>query len=315
MTNTPQKILSVIIPIYNTEESLPHCINGFLAQMGNDCELVLIDDGSSDSSGLLCDLYSDDPRVTVRHQSNKGVSAARNFGLELAAGKYIWFVDSDDWITEGAINDILGSLVNTDVDLLCFAENKVLGNGKVLEYLPGPDLGHGPEDGPLVLGDRLYPHSHVFRKALCHDLRFDETLSLLEDRQFFYRLWLRAKKITSLDKALYCYVVDRRESAVNNQSCEKLLGAQCVAKDIYLSELALGRPNPAYSSYVLFTLMALSRCGREHGVDHDFEVLRTEILSQVGDLRTLSRGLRFKYSLLKASPHLFIFACRIKETL
>lgn len=315
MTSALQKSLSIIVPVYNTEEQLPRCMGGLLAQMPSDCELILIDDGSSDSSGSLCDSYSEDPRVTVRHQSNKGVSAARNLGMELATGEYIWFVDSDDWIPEGAIDAVLDGLAKTDVDLLCFAENKVLGSGEVLEYLPGPDLGHGPEDGPLVLGDQLYPHSHVFRKPLCHDLKFDETLSLLEDRQFFYQLWLRAEKVASIDKALYCYVVDRRESAVNNQSVEKLLGAQRVAKEIYLSERALGRPDPAYSSYVVFTLMALSRCGREHGIDCDFKALRSELLSYAGDSRTLSSGVRFRFSLVKASPHLFNLACRIKEAL
>ena len=315
MTSAPQKSLSIIVPVYNTEEQLPRCVDGLLAQMSGECELILIDDGSFDSSGLLCDSYGEDPGVTVRHQPNKGVSAARNLGMELATGKYIWFVDSDDWVPEGAIDAVLGVLAKTDVDLLCFAENKVLGNGEVLEYLPGPDLRHGPEDGPLVLGDQLYPHSHVFRKALCHNLRFDEALSLLEDRQFFYQLWLRAEKVVSIDEALYCYVVDRRESAVNNQSVEKLLGAQRVAKEIYLSERALGRPDPAYSSYVLFTLMALSRCGREHGVDRDFRALRSELLNYAGDSRTLRRGLRFRFSLVKVSPHLFNLACRIKEAL
>lgn len=313
MTGARQKILSIIVPVYNTEGQLPRCLDSLLVQMPNKCELILIDDGSSDSSGMLCDSYGEDPRVIVRHQSNKGVSAARNYGMELATGEYIWFVDSDDWLPEGAVDAVLDGLAKTDADLLCFAENKVLGSGEILEYLPGPDLGHGSEDGPLVLGDQLYPHSHVFRKALRHDLMFDETLSLLEDRQFFYQLWLRTEKVVSIDRALYCYVVDRRESAVNNQSLEKLLGAQRVAKEIYLSERALGRPNPAYSSYVLFTLMALSRCGREHGADRDFKALRSELLGYVGDLRTLNRGLHFRFNLIRASPHLFILACRIKE--
>lgn len=311
MTESCVKKLSVVVPVYNTEKQLPRCISSLLPQLNDACELVLVDDGSSDTSGELCDAYGDDPKVTVLHQANRGVSAARNLGLEKASGEYIWFVDSDDWVPDRSLDVILGSLAGSEIDLLCFAEEKVSVSGDMVELLPAPYLGRGPKDGPLLLGDGLYPHSHIFRKSLCTDLRFDESLSLLEDRQFFYRLWLKAKNVVSIDAVLYCYVVDRMDSAVNNQTVEKLLGAQRVAKEIFLSELALGRADPAYSSYVLFTLMALSRCGRESGLGCDFKRLRSELLSYPDGVRSLSRVLRLKYNLLKVSPLLFILACRV----
>lgn len=315
MTEDRVKKLSIVVPVYNTEKQLPRCIGSLIPQMNDTCELVLVDDGSSDSSGELCDAYGDDPKITVLHQANRGVSAARNLGLEKASGEYIWFVDSDDWIPDGSLDIMLGRLAGSEIDLLCFAEEKVSVSGDVVELLPAPYLGCGPKDGPLLLGDGLYPHSHTFRKSLCTDLRFDESLTLLEDRQFFYQLWLRAERIVSIDAVLYCYVVDRKDSAVNNQTVEKLLGAQRVAKEIFLSELALGRPDSAYSSYVLFTLMALSKCGRESGLGCDFKRLRAELLSCPDGVRSLSRRLRLKYKLLKVSPRLFIFACRVREAL
>lgn len=315
MTGASVKKLSVVVPVYNTEEQLLRCVGSLLPQMDDACELVLVDDGSLDSSGELCDAYGVDPKVTVLHQANRGVSAARNLGLEKASGEYIWFVDSDDWVPDGALRVVLDGLADSEIDLLCFAEEKVSVSGETVEVLHAPYLGCGAKDGPLLLGDGLYPHSHAFRKSLCFDLRFDESLSLLEDRQFFYRLWLKAVKIVSIDDALYCYVVDRRDSAVNNQTAEKLLGAQRVAKEIYLSESCLGRPSPAYSSYVLFTLMALSKCGRECGFEYDFNRLRSELLSHPDGLQSLNRELRLKYKLLKSSPRLFILACRVKEFL
>lgn len=315
MNGVCAKKLSVVVPVYNTEEQLPRCVDSLLPQMDDTCELVLVDDGSSDSSGELCDAYGDDSKVTVLHQANRGVSAARNLGLEKASGEYIWFVDSDDWVTDEALRFVLDDLADSKIDLLCFAEEKVSVSGETIGLLPAPYLGCGAKDGPLLLGDGLYPHSHVFRKSLCFDLRFDESLSLLEDRQFFYRLWLKAENVVSIDAALYCYVIDREDSAVNNQTAEKLLGAQRVAREIYLSELGLGRPEPAYSSYVLFTLMALSRCGRESGFEYDFRRLRSELLSHSDGFRSLTRELRIKYKLLKYSPRLFILACRVKESL
>lgn len=91
--------LSVVIPIYNTEKYLRECIDSILAQTFADFELILVDDGSTDKSGMICDEYSrSDHRIRVIHQKNGGVTAARKRGVEAAAGEYISFVDSDDWI-------------------------------------------------------------------------------------------------------------------------------------------------------------------------------------------------------------------------
>ena len=90
--------ISVIIPVYNTEKYLHRCIDSVLAQTYQDFELLLIDDGSKDSSGAICDEYAaKDTRVRVFHKENGGVSDTRNYGLDLAQGKYLMFLDSDDF--------------------------------------------------------------------------------------------------------------------------------------------------------------------------------------------------------------------------
>ena len=89
--------ISVIIPVYNVEPFLPACLDSVLAQTHRDLEIILVDDGSADSSGAICDRYAGmDPRIRVIHQENGGVSLARNRGLELATGELISFIDSDD---------------------------------------------------------------------------------------------------------------------------------------------------------------------------------------------------------------------------
>ena len=91
--------ISVIIPVYDTEEFLSRCLDSVLCQTHRDLEVILIDDGSTDASGALCDEYAEkDTRIQVIHQENSGSSAARNTGLEAACGDYIGFVDSDDWL-------------------------------------------------------------------------------------------------------------------------------------------------------------------------------------------------------------------------
>ena len=92
-------VLSIIVPVYNVEKYLARCIDSILAQTFTDFELILVDDGSTDNSGEICDEYAGkDPRIIVIHKENGGVSSARNHGLDIARGEYITFVDSDDQI-------------------------------------------------------------------------------------------------------------------------------------------------------------------------------------------------------------------------
>ena len=116
--------LSVIVPVYKVEKYLSKCIDSILAQTFTDFELILIDDGSPDRCGEICDEYAaKDSRIIVIHQQNKGVSAARNAGLEIAKGKYIGFVDSDDWI-EPEMYQILIATANETASELVICGSK-----------------------------------------------------------------------------------------------------------------------------------------------------------------------------------------------
>lgn len=105
-----QPTISIIIPVYNAEQYLNRCIDSVLSQSYQFKELILVDDGSQDKSGTICDAYAmNDNRIKVFHNSNKGASAARNFGLNKATGEYISFLDSDDWIEPDYYKDFLGN--------------------------------------------------------------------------------------------------------------------------------------------------------------------------------------------------------------
>ena len=107
--------ISIIVPVYNTEKWLRRCVDSILAQTFKDFELLLIDDGSTDNSGTICDEYvGKDPRVRVFHKSNGGVSSARNLGLNNVRGKYIAFCDSDDWVENNYLS------VLSDNDKCCY---------------------------------------------------------------------------------------------------------------------------------------------------------------------------------------------------
>ena len=118
-------MVSIIVPIYNSEKYLRPCIESLCNQSHADIEIILVDDGSSDSSGAICDDFANkDPRIKVVHKQNGGVSAARNDGLDMACGKYIMFVDSDDFLHPQAMEICFSFAEKDSSDLVAFTYDR-----------------------------------------------------------------------------------------------------------------------------------------------------------------------------------------------
>ncbi len=132
-SNNFQKLISIIVPVYNAEEFLNACISSIINQTYKNFELILIDDGSSDKSGDICDhWYKEDKRVKVVHQMNQGVAAARNKGLDLAKGEYVCFVDNDDFIKEDHLETFIKTMESTDSDIvICDIVSSKLGDAYI----------------------------------------------------------------------------------------------------------------------------------------------------------------------------------------
>jgi glycosyltransferase involved in cell wall biosynthesis len=114
-------LVSVVIPVYNVERYLRDCVDSVLGQSYSNLDVILVDDGSADGGPQICDRYAElDPRVRVIHQENEGVSAARNRGLEIAQGEYIYFLDSDDYIAEDALEKVQAKAVEDNLDVVLF---------------------------------------------------------------------------------------------------------------------------------------------------------------------------------------------------
>lgn len=133
--------ISVIIPVYNVEQFLRKCVDSVIAQTMDDIEIILVDDGSKDSSGSICDEYADkDSRIKVLHKRNGGLSDARNEGLKLASGEYVGFVDSDDYISNDMYETLYNNLINNKTDISVCATNNVYKNRTVTLFdksIPG----------------------------------------------------------------------------------------------------------------------------------------------------------------------------------
>ena len=117
---------SIIVPVYKVEAYLPQCVNSILEQGYGDFELILVDDGSPDNSPQMCDGYAlADSRIRVVHKENGGLSSARNAGIEVAVGEYLVFVDSDDWIDAGCLQEFANVLQRNPVDVLMTVKTSV----------------------------------------------------------------------------------------------------------------------------------------------------------------------------------------------
>ena len=201
--------LSIIIPVYNSEKYLKQCLDSILAQASDDFEILLIDDGSTDFSGKLCDEYASRyNNIYVFHEKNRGVSAARNKGIERAQGEYVIFVDSDDWLEKNALSFLMAQ--ESDVDLIFYGSSFHSVNGNVTLYSPNLCICHGfseVQEGmiDLITNPKYYDYlgftwNKVFRSNILkeYNIRFIENLSYREDEVFTLHYAHYCKKLMIL---------------------------------------------------------------------------------------------------------------------
>lgn len=213
-------LISVIVPVYNVEKYLPRCIDSILAQTFTGFELLLIDDGSKDKSGEICDEYArKDPRIRVFHKENGGVSSARNVGLDNARGEWIFFSDADDILELAAFQLLISKAESNDVDLVMAGyrihqdnalqkeigheRNKLLSRDEALAEM------YQPTDFPY----QGYLWCKLFRGSVIADnhLRYNEQLYFNEDRLFIVRFLCHSQRLVSYTtQVVYNYIV--RES-------------------------------------------------------------------------------------------------------
>lgn len=213
-------MISVIVPVYNAEKYLHRCVDSILSQTYTDLELLLIDDGATDRSGQICDEYATrDSRVHVFHKDNGGVSSTRNFGLSLAQGEWITFVDSDDWIEPDVYERVLKHAIEVNADICCY-DFKIIYPDKV-EYLCTPEISTTKEAflNRWLRYDLTSLCAMLVKKDIYerHHLRCPIS-NYCEDFHLTTRLLFYAKKITKISYCGYNYNRLNESSLVNNLS-------------------------------------------------------------------------------------------------
>lgn len=208
------KKLSVIIPIYNAASYLKSCIESIITQSGDDWELILVDDGSTDTSLSIAQSYLADSRVKVFTQQNSGPSVARNKGIDAATGEYISFVDADDWVDSDYIKILLSHAGGADI---IFWGLKKVFEGNTTMAIPAKNYADSPQSVEealqlLIVNPEKVPYfgftvTKLFKKAIIdkYNLRFNSDLRIKEDELFIWRYCCFVRSLRVLDCAPYNY--------------------------------------------------------------------------------------------------------------
>ena len=216
-------VISIIVPVYNAEETLKRCVSSIINQTFTDIEIILIDDGSTDKSGKMCDEYSaNDIRVNVFHKENHGVSAARNTGIELAKGKYILFVDSDDFIKKEFCEQLIDIKKRYRDSFIWPGIQIVSPNNVVKENqynYDKHDISIVSKRDVLKLSCRGIlnaPFNKLYTTSVLrdNDIKMNENISIAEDLLFNlqYLDECNSKEIVIINNLYYCYVREGRET-------------------------------------------------------------------------------------------------------
>lgn len=208
-------MISIIVPIYKVEQFVPRCVNSLLAQTFTDFELILVDDGSPDRCGEICDQYSEtDSRIRVIHKENRGLSDARNVGLELAQGDYVCFVDSDDWVEPEYLEKLIKNLQEAGADI-CECEvyrtagehYMEMGSSQLEVFHTEQALEQLIQDGQF----HQYVWNKLYRREVIGNISFVKGKTN-EDEFWTYQVFGRAEKVVKISDVLYNYY--QREDSI-----------------------------------------------------------------------------------------------------
>ena len=211
-------LISVIIPVYNVEHYIQNCLNSLINQTYTNWEAILIDDGSPDRSGEICEQYAaDDKRFIVVHKKNGGQSTARNLALDLVKGKYITYLDSDDFLSNNALEFLYTAAKEKDADIVqC---GFIRGNDNIFPQLKCSNqlLEYDKNSIFTKFAAKIIPCGKLYRREIIGNIRFPEGL-VNEDDFTVWKYYYNAKRIIVIDTPLYYYTYNPNSTMARQQN-------------------------------------------------------------------------------------------------
>jgi len=323
-------LISIIVPFYNVEGYLKKCLDSLLEQTYKTFELILIDDGSTDNSGIICDDYAiRDHRIKVIHQQNKGVGNARNVAIGIAKGKFITFVDSDDWVTNNMLSEMYLSLKDSNADIVVAGHYVVnLDNSieKKISFDAPILLGH-IEATSLILEDKKifsFSWDKMYKRELFDDLTYTEN-SLFEDISTTYKLFYKANNIIILNKAFY-YYIKRESSSCLNPDLSVELKRKIDTFQAFYERYLFVLSHSEFSHMLHICLKQAFKHGREllhytirYKINKNstsfYVVLQEVSLMDLNENLLLNKTDKLEHKIMRVSTWVYVFLLRIYYTL
>lgn len=313
--------ISIIIPVYNVEGYLHQCIDSIINQTYNNLEILLINDGSTDSSLDICNEYaSKDDRIIVLNKKNGGQSSARNMGLDIATGDFIGFVDSDDWVEPNMYETLLKGAKENEADIVaCGVYNCDFKKGTRVPTVEG---------GGIVTYDNFYSYcdnlfvpckfeirfeiwNKIFKKEILEVVRFKEG-QIYEEIFFMRNVLERTSKLVCIAIPLYDYRLCRPGSTVSSFKISRLSKIDEIDSFISLfakqGQANLERKYVDYAMNAILELYLLAQ--RHHGSIDDKNALKTRFLKYLKYSEEMSMPIRTKFKVFYLSPTLYSFISR-----
>lgn len=320
-------LLSIIVPVYNVEKYLRKCVDSLLAQdlLPEEYEIILVDDGSTDQSGTICDEYAaGHTNLKVLHKQNGGLSAARNSGVAVAQGRYVQFVDSDDYLEPNVLKTLVEKMETDQLDVLRFNYRNV--NERYEEIEPNKDpkrfVSYSDEvcDGLTFLNERLGPACYacqfMVRRELLIGCRFKEGI-YFEDTEWTPRMIIKAQRAASTDMMVYNYLF--REGSITQSVDEakkrKVLGDKLLLVDSLKAQMRQVADTRWFEGMIAQTVISIISYVADNYYDKRKEVMKALADKDIFPLSTYQANQTGKRKIAWAniSPRLLCFMLHLKN--
>lgn len=301
--------ISVIVPVYNVEKYLHRCVDSILAQTFSDFELILVDDGSPDNCGKICDEYAEkDNRIYVIHKENGGLSDARNAGLDIAKGEYVFFCDSDDYIDEYLFESVVPYLVD-GYDLVSFRHDKVFDDRESVPCLYSSVLSdfefHSAKDRFdfinnvfMMYGIGFESCTRIFKRSIIEEyhIRFEDNKRIFAEDICFSLYYLpHTKKLYASKKILYHYYQRANSIMGENMNRSNMGRYDLLARSVYKYYSGFADCNYMVENFPLLYFSIFDHAEKSyrlHNGNVALEKFRSLLYSEIEDTRFLKRNLK-----------------------
>lgn len=292
-------LITIVVPIYNVEKYLERCVDSIIKQSYENLEIILVDDGSTDDSGIMCDEYRrKDSRISVIHKENGGLSDARNVGLERANGKYIAFIDSDDYIDREFVRTLYKLCIDNNANIAQCSFKKVYDNDDKKDRFTKSKIeivNHSGRDAVMEIFGKDYVEytvawNKLYETKLFNNIRYPKG-KLHEDEATTYKLLYKADVVAVTNEELYYYYI--RENSITNKkyTLKRLDYIEELEEQLRFFENRKETDlyNEAYYRYARSLIKAYFKCKRN--VDNSLavqEVLLSKYQKCVKDIQNAS---------------------------